>query len=120
MPEQRETIFMRLFKSVFRPPTLRERPAPDLDANSLVLARLQDNDPVYRMLIDHALVEFANNLTVALDPRRPAAERVSYMDRAAAVASFLDDIETRREKLRADWKKNLGERLKQRREHPED
>ncbi len=105
MATTKETIWSRLIKLAFKTPELKHRPPPDLDANTRVLMMLRDNDPVYNMLLDHAFSEYSNNLLVAMDPREPVERRIRYLDRAAGVGSFLDDIEARRTILRDNWKK---------------
>jgi hypothetical protein len=74
-----------------------------VDANTRLLERLQENDPTWRCFVDHAFSEFSNNMTIALDPARPTEQRIRYLDRAAGVYAFLEDIETRRQILRAEW-----------------
>ncbi len=44
------------------PASLRRRPEPDADRNTALLARLKDNDAVYRCLMDHAHVQFPSSV----------------------------------------------------------
>jgi hypothetical protein len=105
MKTKPDSIWNRLIKRLL-PADYHERPAPDLDQNSSTLARLQENDPVYRAVMDHAFVQFANALNEVLDPTQPRDKRVSAADSAIGLRQFIEDIEYRR----AGWNE---ERVKQ-------
>lgn len=113
MNQQPEGIWARAMKRLFNRPSLQQRPAPDLDANSDVLARLQDDDPKYRMFVDHMFAELSNNMVTALDPRHPKDLRLSYLDRAAGILHSLEEIEVRRDVLREEWKNKMREQQEQ-------
>ena len=86
---------------------LPERPVANPDANAERLARLGDDDPTYRALMDYAFVEFENNVELSLRAGNGAEARITYSDRAAGVLGFIEKVEADRGVLRADYLRKL-------------
>lgn len=89
------TLLERLAKRVLGK-RWEERAAVDPDKNAGVLRRLPAEDPVYTVVVDHALTTMQNELVAAMDTELPAERRVSHLDAAAGLRTYLLDLEARR------------------------
>lgn len=88
-------MWARLIKRAL-PKNWWNRAAPNVEQNSNTLARLDENDPTFKCLLDHAFAQFSNDLAIALDPSQPSALRITHADGAAAIRMFIEDLEFRR------------------------
>lgn len=79
-----------------------ERPAMDAERNDKVLVDVNDEQPVFRAVMDHAYAHVENNLAVAFDPAKSVDERRDFNNRAAGVAAFIADVENTRARLKAE------------------
>ena len=78
------------------------RPAMDADRNDKVLVDVNDEQPVFRAVMDHAYAHVENNLAVAFDAAKSVDERRDFSNRAAGVTAFIADVENTRARLKAD------------------
>jgi len=96
MSKKTDSIWNRLLKAVL-PAAIQAAPPLDVDRNTNTLARLEENDPVLACVRDHAVAQFGNELTLALDRTAPAAVRLAALDSASGLRLFLEDLEYRRQ-----------------------
>lgn len=96
-----KTVWYRMVETVL-PAAWLKRPAPDVDRNDAVLASIADSDPTLRALQDHAFAQFDQDMTAALDMDKAPGVRISHLDRAAGVASFLTNVENVRDRARSE------------------
>lgn len=78
------------------PARWRTRPAPDETANAATFTRLEETDPVYRLLLDHAFVDAQNALRELMDPNCPDPKLHYWRGHLAASIEFIEGIERRR------------------------
>lgn len=111
MSTQIKTVWYRMVERVKAlPGCFRERLGPDLGKNDSVLANVSESDPTLRALQDHAFAQFDNELTSALDVGKPAALRLSHLDRAAGVAAYLTNVENVRDRAKVQMAMELRQR----------
>lgn len=91
----------KLFEFVL-PKGWRTRREPKPETNDLLLARLSENDPLYRALMDHAYAQFENDSLAALQPKLTASEREFLCGRASAMAAYISTIEHTSVRARAE------------------
>src|SRR5262245_20646356 len=85
---------MKTFLDFILPARWRRRRAPDQNANAAVLARLDDSDPVYRLLLDQAHLDAQNALRELMEAH---CTDVDYWRGAlAAHMGFIERIEQQR------------------------
>lgn len=81
---------------------LPERPLPDMEANDRTLAQAGGADPMYCALMDHAFNVFENNTAASMEISATPDVRLAYSNRAAGVLEFVDQVESTRERLKAE------------------
>lgn len=82
------------------PTRWRRRPAPNQEANAATLARLDDLDPVYRLLMDHAHVRAQNALRELMHPKCTDSGLHYWRGQLAGLAEHIEEIE----QLRLRWR----------------
>jgi hypothetical protein len=82
--------------------TLPARPAMEADRNDKVLVDVNEEQPVFRAVMDHAYAHVENNLAVAFDASKSVEERRDFSNRAAGVTAFIADVENTRARLKAE------------------
>ena len=88
-------MFNRMLKLLL-PGEWKKRGAANVDRNTDTLARIEDTNPVYRVMMDHAFAQFANDMMDVLDPALPSDRRLAAADSASGLRKFIEDIEARR------------------------
>ena len=96
MAKIKETIWQRALRRVL-PRQMWDRPVINEELNTSRLKRLSAEDPVYQLVMDHAVAFVAGELEGALDVTAPAELRIRRGDRAAGVRAFIEDLEVRRQ-----------------------
>jgi hypothetical protein len=69
-----------------------------------VLARLDDNDPLYRALMDLALQQFESDATLVMESPKQLTEpeRLWHAGRASAMGAYMVGVQRWKEGARAD------------------
>jgi len=101
----KKSFWSRLVEKVARgqgAAALPERPAMDADRNDKVLVDVNDDQPVFRAVMDHAYEAVEHNLAVAFDVTKTVEEQRDFKNRAAGVAAFIADVETTRARLKEE------------------
>lgn len=90
---------IKMFEGLL-PQRWRKRPAPKPEMNDAVLARLQDEDPVYRAVMDHAYEMLEQTGHAAVQPKISASDRDFLAGEAYGLARFVLQVENVRARAR--------------------
>jgi hypothetical protein len=85
------------------PQSWRRRAAADPDRNDAVLARVQESDPVYKAVMDHAYAILEDASLAAIREQVEPYQRAYLAGAASAMVRFIGTVESTRTRARALW-----------------